>query len=69
MKPFSKPTRDPLPADHGARVVAHYLTLSLFLLTLIVVASTPPEPDLELRPEPERPSILERVLDLASGLL
>ena len=67
MKPTTKPTRDPLPADHGARVVAHYMALSLFLLTLLVVAATPPEP--ELRPEPARPSILDRVLDLASGLL
>ena len=67
MKPTTKPTRDPLPADHSARVVAHYLALSLFLLTLLVVAATPPEP--EPRPEPERPSLLERVLDLASGLL
>ena len=67
MKPFNRPTRDPLPADHSARVVAHYMALALFLLTLLVVASTPP--DLELRPEPARPSILDRVLDLASGLL
>ena len=67
MKPLNRPTREPLPADHGARVVAHYLALSLFLLTLLVVASTPPEP--EPRPEPARPSLLERVLDLASGLL
>ena len=67
MRPFNRPTRDPLPADHGARVVAHYLTLSLLLLIVVVVASTPPEP--EPRPEPERPSILERVLDLAAGLL
>ena len=67
MKPFNRPPRDPLPAAHSARGVAHYIALALFLLTLLVVASTPPEP--EPRPEPARPSILERVLDLASGLL
>ena len=42
MKLPKRPTRDPLPPDHGARVLAHYLTLGLFLAILVVLASTPP---------------------------
>ena len=73
MKLLRRPHREPLPADHSARVVAHYLTLTLFLATLTVVALTPPEPDpppATAAQEPEgKEGLWDRVLELAGKLL
>ena len=70
MKLPRRPTRDPLPADHSARVVAHYLALTLFLATLTVVAITPlTSKPAEPTPEPAKESFLDKAINLVGKLL
>ena len=75
MKVFSKPTREPLPADHGARCVAHYLSLALFLAVLAVAAAAPGQAPVSPSPDPVKdaplalPALLTGVLELAREAL
>ena len=66
---IKRTTRDPLPADHSARVLAHYLTLTLFLATLTIVALAPEPRTAETKPEPAQESFWDKALSLVGKLL
>ena len=72
MRLFTKPTRDPLPADYHARVLAHYLTLALlgliFLVGTAIETPTPPAQEV-VNEEPKSDPWYEQALDLIGKLL